>query len=67
MAEDRSCALSDLSVADLQSIHPLFAEDVAQVWDFTRSADARDSEGGASKRSVLEQVAKIDSYLSAEA
>lgn len=67
MAEDRSCALSDLSVADLQSIHPLFADDVTGVWDFVRSADARDSEGGASKRSVLEQVAKINSYLAAEA
>lgn len=67
MAEDRCCALSDLTVADLQSIHPLFAEDVTDVWDFTRSADARDSEGGASKRSVLEQVAKINSYLATEA
>jgi hypothetical protein len=27
-----------------------------QVWDFARSADARDTEGGASKRSLLEQV-----------
>lgn len=31
MAEDKGCELSDLSVADLQSIHPLFADDVVEV------------------------------------
>jgi argininosuccinate lyase len=31
MAETRGCALSDLTVADLQTIHPLFSEDVVQV------------------------------------
>jgi argininosuccinate lyase len=31
MAETRGCALSDLTVADLQSIHPLFSDDVVQV------------------------------------
>lgn len=31
MAEDRGCTLFDLSVKDLQSIHPLFGEDVTQV------------------------------------
>lgn len=31
LAEDRGCALSDLTVADLQGIHPLFADDVVKV------------------------------------
>lgn len=31
MAEDRGIPLSSLSVADLQSIHPLFADDVVKV------------------------------------
>jgi argininosuccinate lyase len=105
MAEDRGVKLSELSVADLQSIHPLFADDVAkvgalwscvpvdwwserraprlllmlahtptrhtptrhtQVWDFSASADARDTEGGASKRSLMEQVSKMRAYLEAE-
>jgi len=34
-----------------------------QVWDFNRSAETRDTEGGASKRSVLEQVAKMKAYI----
>ena len=36
-----------------------------QVWDFNRSAEMRDTEGGASKRSVLEQIAKLRSYMAA--
>jgi argininosuccinate lyase len=31
MAEDRNCLLSDLTPADLRTIHPLFDDDVAQV------------------------------------
>lgn len=31
-----------------------------------RSAEMRDTEGGASKRSVLQQVEKLKAYLSAE-
>lgn len=65
MAEDRGCELSDLTVADLATIHPLFGEDVTEVWDFQRSAEMRDTEGGASRRSVLEQVAKLRKHLAA--
>lgn len=37
-----------------------------QVWDYNRSAEMRDTEGGASKRSVLEQAEKLKEYLDAE-
>lgn len=67
LAEDKGCQLSDLTVADLAAIHPLFTQDVAAVWDFNRSAEMRDTEGGSSKRSVLEQVQKLLTYLEAEA
>ena len=30
LAEERSCALTELSVADLQSLHPLFGDDVSR-------------------------------------
>jgi argininosuccinate lyase len=65
MAEDRGCELSDLTPDDLRTIHPLFADDVGEVWDFQRSAEMRDTEGGASKRSVMEQVEKLRAYLKA--
>lgn len=37
-----------------------------QVWDYNRSAEMRDTEGGASKRSVLEQAEKLKKYLESE-
>ena len=46
----------------VNTITPL-VENMRQVWDFNRSAEMRDSEGGASKRSVLEQVDKLKKYL----
>eukprot|EP00873_Tetraselmis_striata_P036035 jgi/Tetstr1/456299/TSEL_043055.t1 len=63
LAEDRGCALSDLTVEDLKGINPLFEEDVVEVWDYQRSAEMRDTEGGTSSRSVLEQVDKLKTYL----
>lgn len=66
MAEDKGVPLSSLSVADLASINPLFTDDVVAVWDFNRSAEMRDTEGGVSKRSVLEQVDKMKRYLKEE-
>jgi argininosuccinate lyase len=63
LAEDRGCLLSDLAPADLRTLHPLFADDVAEVWDYERSAETRDTEGGSSRRSVMEQVAKLRAYL----
>ena len=65
MAEDKGCELSDLTADELRTIHPLFEDDVSLVWDFQRSAEMRDTEGGASKRSVLEQVEKLRAYLKA--
>jgi len=62
MAEERGCALTDLSVADLQSLHALFADDVMSVWDFEAAVERRDSTGGTSKRSVLEQAAKLEAW-----
>lgn len=63
LAEGRGVPLSSLSWTDLQKLHPLFAEDVQQVWSYERSAESRDTEGGTSKRSVLEQCAKLKKYL----
>ena len=63
LAEDRGVPLTSLTVADLKPLCPSFEEDVESVWDFERSVEARDSEGGTSRRAVLEQVAKMKSYL----
>ncbi len=66
-AETSGVPLSSLSLAQLQALHPAFAEDVAALWSFERSAESRDTEGGTSRRSVTEQVAKLRAYLEAPA
>ena len=63
MAEDRNCELSDLSAEDLQAIHPMFEDDVTDVWSFDASAEKRDTEGGTSRRSILQQIEKLKEYL----
>ena len=40
-----------------------FEPDVAEIWSYEKSAESRDTEGGSSRRSVLEQVAKLRKYL----
>jgi argininosuccinate lyase len=64
-AETAGVPLSALSLPQLQALHPAFAEDVAVVWSFERSAESRDTEGGTSRRSVAEQIAKLRAYLDA--
>lgn len=34
------------------------------VWDFEAAVERRDSTGGTSKRSVLEQAAKLEAWVS---
>ena len=62
LAEEKKCALTDLSLAELRGLHPLFTEDVASVWDFEAAVERRDATGGTSKRSVLEQAAKLEAW-----
>ena len=63
MAEDRGVALSDLTCEDLKPLCDAFEEDVAAVWSYEKSAESRDTEGGSSRRSVLEQCEKLKKYL----
>lgn len=59
MAETRGCALTDLTLQDLQTLHPLFTDDVMAVWDYEVAIERRDSTGGTSKRSVLKQAEEL--------
>jgi argininosuccinate lyase len=64
LAEDKGVPLDALTFEDLRPLHPLFAEDVAaRVWSFEASCEARDAEGGTSRRAVLEQVDKLRKWL----
>ena len=63
LAEQRGVALSVLTADDLRPLHSLFGDDVAKVWSFEASCESRDSEGGTSRRAVLEQVGKLREWL----
>ncbi|KAI9280411.1 argininosuccinate lyase [Sporodiniella umbellata] len=67
MAEDRQCSISDLSVADLQTLHASFESDVANVWSFETSIENRNAPGGTAKSSVLEQIKLLKTWLTSKA
>ena len=63
LAEDQGVSLSQLSLEDIKSLHKEFKDDVMAVWDFNLSVERRDSTGGTSRRSVLEQVSTMRKWL----
>ncbi|KAI9472531.1 argininosuccinate lyase [Coemansia sp. RSA 989] len=63
MAEDRGCQISDLSVADLKTLHPSFEEDVLETWNFEKSVDNRSSIGGTSRVTVKAQIEMLKKWL----
>jgi len=65
LAETKGVPLNELTLTDLQSLHPSFTADVSALWSYEHSAESRDSVGGTSKRRVLEQIEAVRSrYLS---
>ncbi len=63
LAEKNGVELAALTLADLQGLHPAFAEDVSQVWDFEESVERRDADGGTSRRAVLAQISQLRGWL----
>lgn len=63
LSEQSGVPLTKLTVAQLQSLHPAFGEDVLSVWDYERSVDARDAQGGTSRRAVQAQIADLRHWL----
>lgn len=64
-AEERNCALSELSLDDLRQIHPAFDADVHALFDWDRSADSRGVPGGTSRAAVEAQMEAARAALDA--
>lgn len=64
-AEQRYCSLRDLSLSDLQAIHPAFTEDALTIWDFERSVEQRSAPGGTAKIAVQKQIAQAKAVMNA--
>ena len=64
-AEELGVTLKSLSLAEYQAIHPALAEDVYEVFDFRRSVEARDTEGGTAPKAVRAQIERAREHLKA--
>lgn len=63
LAEAKRCGISDLELVDFKSLHPSFEADVLDMWDFDRSVESRNADGGTSKRAQLDQLDKLAVWL----
>ncbi|KAJ3163942.1 hypothetical protein HDU88_006111 [Geranomyces variabilis] len=66
MAESRGVQMSELSSADLQTLHPSFSADAAEIWDYEKSIDQRCATGGTSRATVLEQIRVLKAWVEAQ-
>lgn len=64
LAEERNAGLQELSVEDYQGIHPAFADDVHELFDWDRSADSRAVPGGTARSAVESQLERARQALS---
>jgi argininosuccinate lyase len=62
-AEDAGVGLTELDAQAYREEHEAFGDDVGDVFDWERSVDARDTEGGTSRRAVLAQIAEAEERL----
>jgi argininosuccinate lyase len=62
-AEGMGVSLRNLGLAEYQAIHPAFSEDVYSVFDFQRSVEARNSEGGTAPSAVQNQIKQARALL----
>ncbi|TEU17678.1 MAG: argininosuccinate lyase, partial [Anaerolineales bacterium] len=62
-AEELGVPLKDLDLAEYQAIHPDFAEDMYAVFDFRRSVETRDAEGGTAPVAVRTQIERARESL----
>ena len=65
-AEELGVPLKDLDLTEYQAIHPAFAEDVYAVFDFRRSVERRDAEGGTAPGAVRAQIERARTIMGNE-
>ena len=63
MAETKGCELSDLSLADMQSVHSDITDDVYSVLTVDNSVKSRVSYGGTAPAQVLVQIQRWKDFL----
>jgi argininosuccinate lyase len=62
-AEELGVSLKHLELAEYQTIHPIFTQDLYRCFDFQASVAARDAEGGTAPAAVRIQIERARSLL----
>lgn len=65
-AEEKGIKLSQVPLSQLRSLSPLFDENYYRIFDVNNSLETKNSPGGTSKNSVMEQIKKAESVLERE-
>jgi argininosuccinate lyase len=66
-AEELGVSLKELGLDEYQAIHPAFTEDTYEVFDFRRSVEARNVEGGTATKAVQEQIEQAQEQINEKA
>nr|KAF6439773.1 argininosuccinate lyase [Rousettus aegyptiacus] len=66
MAETKGVTLNQLSLQELQTISPLFSDDVSHVWDYGHSVEQYAALGGTARSSVDWQIGQVRALLRAQ-
>ncbi|PPQ80027.1 hypothetical protein CVT26_011912 [Gymnopilus dilepis] len=59
LAEARHCQINELTLADFQTLHKEFSEDVFSVFDFEASVERRQAIGGPSRKMLERQINRL--------
>lgn len=62
-AEELGVSLRELELGEYQAIHPAFGEDVYAVFDFRRSVEMRNAEGGTATAAVRAQIERARALM----
>eukprot|EP00924_Labyrinthula_sp_SR-Ha-C_P016579 maker-scaffold_6-snap-gene-8.5-mRNA-1 protein AED:0.03 eAED:0.03 QI:85/0.83/0.85/1/0.83/0.71/7/247/509 len=63
LAEDTGKLLSELSLEEFKSLHPLFEEDVKKIFDAKVSVEKKNAEGSTSLRSIQHQLKLLKAFI----
>lgn len=63
LAEEKNKGMDELTIQQFQGVDKRFGDDVLSVFDYERSVELKDTTGGTSRRSVLEQVEALKKSL----
>ncbi|KAK6843320.1 hypothetical protein PG987_004180 [Apiospora arundinis] len=62
-SEKREISMDKLTLEELQAIDPRFTADIVEAFEYETSVEAKSSQGGTSRSSVLEQIQAVRAML----